>query len=120
MFIQGVGTAAPRTRYRQSECWTVLQGSEAFARLAPRSRALLRKLFSGENGVESRALSLDPLADAFDLTPNALHARFEKNAPRLAAEAAQRALNAAHLRPADIDAVLISTCTGYLCPGLTS
>src|SRR5262249_37744059 len=34
--------------------------------------------------------------------------------------AAQRALQEAHFTPADIDAVIISTCTGYLCPGLTS
>jgi len=40
--------------------------------------------------------------------------------PALAAAAAQRALQDAGCAPADIDAVLISTCTGYLCPGLTS
>jgi alkylresorcinol/alkylpyrone synthase len=120
MFIRGVGTAAPSTRYKQSECWAVLQGSELFMRLAPRSRALLRKVFSGQNGVDSRALALDPLTEAFDLTPNALHARFEKNAPTLATQAATRALENAGISPREIDAVLISTCTGYLCPGLTS
>jgi alkylresorcinol/alkylpyrone synthase len=120
MFIRGVGTAAPATRYKQSECWAVLQDTEIFERLAPRSRALLRKVFSGQNGIDSRALSLDPLTEAFDLTPNALHARFEKAAPTLATEAAKLALQQAELSPREIDAVLISTCTGYLCPGLTS
>jgi len=120
MFIRGVGTAAPATRYKQSECWTVLQDAEAFARLSPRSRALLRKVFSGLNGIDSRALALNPLTHAFNLTPNALHARFEKNAPVLAAQAAERALIHAGISPDEIDAVLISTCTGYLCPGLTS
>lgn len=120
MFIRGVGTAAPQTRYKQSECWAVLQQADAFTRLAPRSRALLRKVFSGDNGIQSRALALDPLTDAFELTPNALHARFEKHAPPLAAAAAERAMTAAGVKPEEIDAVLISTCTGYLCPGLTS
>lgn len=120
MFIRGVGTAAPATRYKQSECWAVLRDSAIFTRLAPRSRALLRKLFSGENGIETRALALDPLQDAFDLTPNALHARFEKHAPALAVTAAERALQNASLDAEQIDAVIISTCTGYLCPGLTS
>ena len=120
MFIRGVGTAAPATRYKQSECWKVLQTADAFARLTPRSRALLRKVFSGENGIDSRALALDPLTDAFDLTPDALHGRFEKHAPLLAAQAAERALAQAAVSPAEIDAILISTCTGYLCPGLTS
>jgi alkylresorcinol/alkylpyrone synthase len=120
MFIRGVGTAAPRTRYEQSDCWAVLQDSAAFNRLAPRSRALLRKVFSGENGVHRRALALDPLTEAFDLTANALHARFEKNAPQLASQAAGEALRRAALAVSDIDAVIVSTCTGYLCPGLTS
>ena len=120
MFIRGVGTSAPSTRYKQSECWAVLQQSEVYTRLAPRSRALLRKVFSGENGIESRALALDPLTDAFNLTPNALDARFEKNAPALAASAARRALDRAGMQAEEIDAVIISTCTGYLCPGLTS
>ncbi len=120
MFIKGVGTAAPATRYKQSECWAVLQDSELYARLAPRSRALLRKVLNGRNGIDSRALALDSLTEAFDLTPNALHERFERNAPVLATQAAQRALDAAGLLARDIDAVIISTCTGYLCPGLTS
>jgi alkylresorcinol/alkylpyrone synthase len=120
MFIRGVGTAVPATRYKQSECWEVLQNSEVFTRLASRSRALLRKVLSGTNGIDSRALALSPLTEAFELTPNALHARFANNAPLLAAQAAERALKHANISHEEIDAVLISTCTGYLCPGLTS
>jgi predicted naringenin-chalcone synthase len=54
------------------------------------------------------------------LTPDVMQARFAKHAPALAVEAAQRALRNADCAPDEIDAVLISTCTGYLCPGLTS
>jgi predicted naringenin-chalcone synthase len=120
MFITGIGTAVPRTRYTQTECWEVLQASELFQRLQPRSRALLRKVFNAQNGIESRALVLDPLAEAFELTPDALHARFTKHAPTLATEAASNALARAGLESGDIDVVIVSTCTGYLCPGLTS
>lgn len=120
MFIKGVGTAIPDTRYRQSECWEVLQESEHFAGLSSRSRALLRKVFNGRNGIDSRALALNPLADAFHITPDALHQRFEKHAPALAGAAARRALENAGVAASEVDAVIISTCTGYLCPGLTS
>ena len=41
------------------------------------------------------------------------------DAPALATGAAERALAAAALSAAQIDAVIVSTCTGYLCPGLT-
>jgi predicted naringenin-chalcone synthase len=49
-----------------------------------------------------------------------LDARFAKLAPAVASQAAERALADAGLDAGDIDAVIISTCTGYLCPGLTS
>ena len=39
-----------------------------------------------------RHLALDPLEEVFNLTPDALHARFLQHAPALATEAAQGAL----------------------------
>ena len=120
MFVIGLGTAAPAQRYAQRDCWDVLRQAEPFAQLAPRSRAILKKVLCGDNGIAARHLSLNPLTEVFNLTPDVLQARFTQHAPALAAEAAQRALQDAGCAPADIDAVLISTCTGYLCPGLTS
>ena len=120
MFIAGLGVAAPPQRYTQRECWDALQKSAPFARLAPRSRALLQKVLCGDNGIATRHLALEPISEVFNLTPDALHARFARHAPALAVEAVQRALKAANGKANEIDAVLISTCTGYLCPGLTS
>jgi predicted naringenin-chalcone synthase len=57
---------------------------------------------------------------AFELTPDALHARFLNNASAQAAQAAQLALADAHIEPKSIEAVIVNTCSGYLCPGLTS
>jgi predicted naringenin-chalcone synthase len=120
MFIKGLGTAAPIYRYDQAQCWAALQASRRFAELAPRSRAILRKVLAGGNGIRTRHFAMDQLAQAFDLTPDAMHARFRNNAPALAAQAAQRALTDAQVEPGSVNAVLVSTCTGYLCPGLTS
>jgi alkylresorcinol/alkylpyrone synthase len=120
MFIIGIGTDAPAQRYTQVECWEALQGSTPFKALNLRSRAVLKKVLTGHNGIVTRHLALEPLNQAFDLTPDALHARFRQNAPALATRAAENALADAHTHRGEIDAVLISTCTGYLCPGLTS
>jgi alkylresorcinol/alkylpyrone synthase len=120
MFIAGLGTAAPQQRYKQREGWELVQQTKVYDRLDSRARAIVKKVLTGDNGIAARHLALDNLAEAFELTPDALHARFVKNAPRLAAEAAERALADAGCQPADMDAVIISTCTGYLCPGLTS
>ena len=120
MFITGVGTAAPATRYTQAQCYEALQGSLQYEKLDRRSRALLQRLLLGDNGIATRALALDPLTDAFKATPDVLHDRFMKHAPALAREAAEAALRDAGCAAADIDGLIVSTCTGYLCPGLTS
>ena len=120
MHVVGIGTAAPTRRYEQSECFDALKNSKPFNKLSSRSRAILKKVLNGDNGIASRHLALDPLEEAFDLTPDALHLRFARHAPSLASAAAQKALSNARVAPDEIDAVLISTCTGYLCPGLTS
>src|SRR5580692_3031809 len=88
MFITGLGTATPPRRYTQFECWEALAASKQFGRLTMRSRAILKKVLSGKNGVVSRRLALDPLTEAFEISPDALHARFARHAPVLAEEAA--------------------------------
>jgi alkylresorcinol/alkylpyrone synthase len=120
MIIAGVGTATPTQRYAQKDCWEALQKAEAFSRLESRSQALLRKVLTADNGIVTRHLALDDLEHAFDISPDTLHARFLKNAPLLGAEAGRRALASAGVEPDQIDAVIVSTCTGYVCPGLTS
>jgi predicted naringenin-chalcone synthase len=120
MFIIGLGTAAPPQSYKQSESWAALQASQQFPRLSTRSHAILRKILTGNNGIETRHLALDSLHDVFATDPDILHARFAKHAPALATQAAERALRDAQTSVSEIDALIVSTCTGYLCPGLTS
>ncbi len=120
MFFIGLGTAVPARRYEQHECWQAFQQSAQFPRLNSRAQAILKKVLRGNNGIASRHLAVADLRDAFEITPDALHARFVRHAPVLATQAAERALADAGLQPDEIDAVIISTCTGYLCPGLTS
>jgi alkylresorcinol/alkylpyrone synthase len=120
MFITGLGTAAPPQAYKQTEGWAAVQFAPQFAQLAPRSRAILRKVLTGNNGIDTRHLALDSIQEVFETSPDALHARFAHHAPLLAAQAATRALESARTTAGEIDALLISTCTGYLCPGLTS
>ena len=120
MYLTGLATAVPPQRFTQAECWAALQQAPQFPELSTRSRALLKRVLSGQNGIATRHLAMADWEGAFVLTPDALHARFAEHAPRLAAQAASRALDAARLTPSEMDAVIISTCTGYLCPGLTS
>ena len=120
MFITGLGTAVPPQCYTQQAGWEALLQSSLFHQLQPRSRAILKKVLNGSSGIATRHLALENLAQAFELTPDVLHARFTANAPLLAAQAGERALADAGNQANEVDALVISTCTGYLCPGLTS
>src|SRR5690349_20342572 len=107
MFSTGLGTAAPAQCYSQKQCWDTLLKSERFQALEPRSRAILRKVLTSDNGITTRHPALDDLNEAFAITADALHARFVKYAPMLVTQAAERALEDAEARPADIGAMII-------------
>ena len=103
MVIVGLGTAAPPQRYAQTECWEAAQQTSQFRALTPRSRAILKKILTGQNGIATRHLALDHLVEAFDLDPDVLHARFVKHAPLLATQAAEKALKDANIETGEID-----------------
>jgi len=119
MHIRGIGTATPARRYTKAECLDAFHRSDWYARLDGRSHVIARTVLQRDNGIEARRLAVDSLDEVFRIDPDTLAARFRTHAPALAAEAAERALVAAGLRRRDVDAVVVSTCTGYLCPGLS-
>ena len=120
MYLAGLGTATPAQRYTKADCWGAFTVSPWFGRLDRRAKAIAEFVLSRDNGIEARRLAIDSLQEVFAIDPDTLHARFLTHAPALATQAAERALADAGCTAADIDAVIISTCTGYLCPGLTS
>jgi alkylresorcinol/alkylpyrone synthase len=120
MFIIGLGVVAPPNCYAQRECWDALCRAPQFDTLNSRSRAIVQRVLCGDNGIRRRHFAVDSLSEVFEISPEVLHARFATHSPALAIEAARRALGDAACEARDIDAMLISTCTGYLCPGLTS
>jgi len=119
MYFRGLGTATPPSRYTKAECLAAFQRSDWFARLDTRSHLIARTVLQRDNGIEARRLALESLDEVFAIDPDTLDRRFLAHAPALAAEAGSRALAAAALDATAIDAVVVSTCTGYLCPGLS-
>lgn len=119
MFVTGIGTATPPHRYSKSECWDAFKTSDWFNRLGPRAHAIAEAVLLRDNGIESRHLALDSLSEVFAIDPDTLYRRYALHAPDLASLAANNALEQARLEAAQIDAVVVSTCTGYLCPGLS-
>lgn len=120
MYIVGIGTACPERSYTKADCWNAFLDSPWMEKLDRKARMIAQKVLSRDNGIDTRRLSVDCLEEVFAIDPATLHARYLANAPTLATRAAQQALADAAMRPTDIDCVIISTCTGYLCPGLSS
>jgi alkylresorcinol/alkylpyrone synthase len=119
MFVNAIGTALPARRYTKAECWDAFSGSVWFDRLDARARTVAKMVLTRNNGIEARRLALESLDEVFAIDPDTLQKRYAQHAPRLAAEAGALALRRAGLPPEAIDAVVVSTCTGYLCPGLS-
>lgn len=119
MFVNGIGTAVPPNSYSKLECWNAFSQSAWFERLGPRAHVVAKTVLLRDNGIESRHLAVESLAEVFQIDPDVLHARFLTHAPALAREAGVKALALSNLAAADIDAVVVSSCTGYLCPGLS-
>lgn len=120
MFIIGIGTAVPTARYSKSQCWDAFASSDWFERLGSRARTVAKAVLQRDNGIETRHLALNSLDEVFHIEPDVLNARFLSNAPLLASKAGLSAIDFSGLDRSEIDAVVISSCTGYLCPGLSS
>jgi 3,5-dihydroxyphenylacetyl-CoA synthase len=120
MFVTGLGTANPPRRYSKSECWQAFKSSQWFSKLDRRAHMIAETVLTQDNGIAYRSLCVESLTEVFQIDPDTLHSRFSANAPLLAEAAGTAALREAGLTPGEIDGLVISTCTGYLCPGLTS
>lgn len=118
MYLQSLATAFPETSYTQRETWEALtQG--ATEKLSRRSRKILETVLHGSSGIDKRHFALPP-HQLFNLGAGDLNHAFEREAPILAAAAVRKSWEPLGVQPRDIDALIVTTCTGYLCPGVSS
>ncbi len=120
MFLESIASAFPESSFSQRECYEFSSASESVKELEPRSQVLLRKVLLGDSGIKKRHFSTSDPAAVFGASAQELNEYFEREAPRISGEALSKALKKAGLQGADLDALIICTCTGYLCPGVTS
>ena len=121
MYLSSLATAVPTHSFTQESCWQAMQDGGLLANLKPRSAGLMEKILTGGTaGIHSRNLALESIGDSFGLDAEQLNNRFEHEAPRLAVNALTAALEKSGKLAVEIDALFVCTCTGYLCPGLTS
>jgi alkylresorcinol/alkylpyrone synthase len=120
MYLHALTTVVPETTFTQAQCWDIAQRSEVRHRLKRRSMLILQTVLKGDSGVSKRHFAVNDIDHVFDLTPDQLNDAFRAAAPALAGRALTGALAQAGVTAGELDALLICTCTGYLCPGVTS
>ena len=120
MYLHALATAVPSASFEQAACWDLIQASGLKDRLSRRSMLTLRTVLKRRGGVERRQFAMPGIDRIFDRTADELNAGFRAEAPRLASRALADALERAGVAAREVDALLICTCTGYLCPGVTS
>ena len=120
MYLQSIASAFPERQYTQEQTLRILSDSGSLDGLKPRSRKILEQVLSGDSGIATRQFAPGDLGELFGHDAGGLHRVFEEKAPQLAAEALRKVCHNIGAHPSEIDALLICTCTGYLCPGLTS
>lgn len=115
--IAGLGTATPPLRLSQEE---IYQAYVEFLPLSAEAKSLLKRIFIDNQSIGFRHLGMDTLIDVLEESQDKLIARYRKFAVPASVEAARKALDDAGQTPENMDALVVNTCTGYLCPGLTS
>ncbi len=114
--IQDVNTANPPLCLEQQEILAAVIDT-----IKPSGRALgLYRSFLSDEGIHQRYFASDNLQQLLNESVDEKMQRFEHWAVNLSVEAARKLLQKWDYRPQDIDAIFISTCTGYLCPGLST
>jgi alkylresorcinol/alkylpyrone synthase len=121
MFLHALATATPESSFTQRECLELALASPALTgRLDRRARLMFGAILRGDSGVDTRQFATRKLDALFTNGPDELNAVFRQAAPELAAKALTKALISAGIAPTELDALVVCTCTGYLCPGVSS
>lgn len=116
--IAALATASPPFWALQSVAGETLL-AHAAGKLRPRSISLSRKLFAHPS-IRKRHFAIESPAAFFAEDRDQRIARFTERSIGLSAEAVRKALAAAGLAKERIAALVVNTCTGYICPGIST
>jgi len=117
-FADGVSTALPPLAITQAEGSAFLKANYD-GRLRPATLKLMERVFAHPS-VKSRRFAFTDPGALVDEDPDKRAERFTSWALRLSAEAARSALKKTGLEAGDISGLVVNTCTGYLCPGIST
>jgi predicted naringenin-chalcone synthase len=115
MYLEQLSTVVPKHAFTQRELLDIYQQTAVPARLTPRSREMVTQVLNGDSGIEKRHFATAEVELLFSQDAESLNKFFEKEAPALAIDSLKKALDEAGWKPATLDALIVCTCTGYIC-----
>jgi len=114
--MRSLATANPEFYATQAEAYEFMRGH--FPMAMPAAEMYRRLLLEGP--IRGRYFGLERREQAGENSPDQCLARFQKHGRAVAGKAARAALAAAGIQAEHLGGVVVNTCTGYLCPGLSS
>jgi predicted naringenin-chalcone synthase len=117
-YIASLGLATPPYRVEQTLAGEILEAN-AGHELSERSLTVMRKLFAHPS-INSRSFAVEDSETVFNENPDSRIGRFTRWSIALSSEAVIKALAAANVSICDVSAMIVNTCTGYICPGIST
>lgn len=117
-YIGSIAVATPPCTLQQSETEQIIQ-QHYKGRLNSRSLSLIKTLFAHPS-IKRRSFALDRPEILVDEDLDARIKRFTHWSIELSSQAIKQALEQAETDIADIEALVVNTCTGYICPGIST
>jgi predicted naringenin-chalcone synthase len=117
-YLSSLALAVPGCAVSQKESLAFLLEHYAGI-LSSRHRAFLKRILTNPS-IRMRYFAFTAPEVLLGETPDQRIARFQEGAVELAGRAVRKAMTRANLTSGDISGLVVNTCTGYLCPGLSS
>ncbi len=112
--ILGIGTANPPNRFSQQEIYEIAAKHYEFYK-NPR----IQQIFMNSD-IDHRHFYIDREGFVPFESADELHRRFKVGAMEISVDAIKRCLEEAEVGVGEVDELVAVSCTGYLCPGLSS
>jgi predicted naringenin-chalcone synthase len=116
--IASLAVASPPRVISQEEAAGALEARYG-GTLSRRSLRVMRRLLSHPS-IKSRRFAFEEPEEIMGEDPDRRVERFRRWAVELSAEAAGRALADAGLTAREVSTLVVNTCTGYVCPGIST
>lgn len=117
-YINSFATAVPAYSADQAFAGEFMK-KHFSGRLNKRSLGLISACFS-HPGIRKRHFAFDDPVCLVDEDPDERVKRFTERSIELASRAAEKAMAAAGTGAVDVAGIVVNTCTGYICPGIST